>query len=180
MNLLPSSEHDKKHFVKFASIFFGTGLLICIVMYGSNKFIPSETSNSRPSYTINTQSPSDSIDLVKADFKLVHEFELAWGADRVNLKDALDNIAGVKGKTQWKISYKEAQRESNPETFIASCHAVNADRKKTKTFDIKLLVNRPRKRFKVLSAVDNGEVLKGPMIIMTLALKGGYTQAANF
>jgi|GEM_PF-6834174 len=40
-------------------------------------------------------SLSDSTEIVNTDLLLVDSLELSWGSDRVNIKHALDNIAGV-------------------------------------------------------------------------------------
>lgn len=110
---------------------------------------------------------------------MVDSLELSWGADRVNIKQALDNIAGVEGNAEWSIDYTVAEQKANPDLFTALGHAENKDGKKPKTFDITLLVNRKNKQFKVVKAVDNGEVLKGAMIVMSLALEGGYSEGTS-
>ncbi|MCW3117865.1 MAG: hypothetical protein JWM28_1947 [Chitinophagaceae bacterium] len=34
--------------------------------------------------------------------------------------------------------------------------------------------------FKVLKAKQNGKLLKGPMVIMTLAIEGGYSKVISY
>jgi hypothetical protein len=184
MNLKPTSEKDNRHFFKFALIFFGLTFLICLGFYISNKY---SVNNHQPiAETTTVAKPVDTISLidssqpVDSDRSLVDSLELTWGSDRVNIKDALDNIAGVEGSVYWTISYADAKLKNNPDLFTAIGHAINKEHKKPKIFDIKLLVNRQNKRFRVLKAIDNGEVLKGPMVTMSLAIEGGYSQGVSF
>jgi hypothetical protein len=184
MNLKPSSEKDSKHLIRFALIFFGIALLICVTLFLNNKKDilqrqPKADSTESVS-TIDTTASVDSSEIIRADQLLVNSFELSWGSDRVNIKEALDNFAGVEGSVNWSISYAEAKLKNNPDLFTAFAHAENKDHKQAKIFDITLLVNRENKRFKVIKAVDNGKILKGVMITMTLALEGGYSQGVNF
>jgi len=70
--------------------------------------------------------------------------------------------------------------KKNPNLFTAFGHAENKEHRKPKTFEIALLVNRQNKKFKVLKAVDNGKTIKGAIVIISLALDGGYSQGVSF
>jgi hypothetical protein len=183
MKLKPSSEKDTKHFVVFTLIFLTFSTFVCGALYFNNKYGWSK--HIEPSYTtessqIDTLQRVDSTELVRTDKLLVDSLELAWGSDRVNINKALNNIAGVEGDVNWTFDYHDPKYKANPNLFVAEGIATISPNNKTNTFDIILLVNREKQIFKVLKAKEDGKTLKGPMIIMALALRGGYSQGVTF
>jgi hypothetical protein len=183
MKLKPSSEKDTKHFIVFAIIFFTFTGLVCGALYFNHKYGWSKHITQELDYSqsqLDTTSRIDTTVLMKSDEEIVDSLELSWGSDRVNINDALNNIAGVEGNVKWTFDYKEEKYRNNADLFVAEGVARPNPEDKRKGYVIKLLVNREKRRFKVLKAVNNGEVEKGPMIIMSLALKGGYSQGISF
>jgi hypothetical protein len=183
MKLKPSSEKDTKHFIVFALIFFTFSALVCGALYFNHKYgwskhvYPQDTSYVKKADTI---LQIDSAALVKSDEMIVDSLELAWGSDRVNINNALNNIAGVEGSVNWIFDYHDVKYKSNPDLFVTEGIARPIPNDSHKGFVIKLLVNREKRRFKVLKAISDGKVLKGPMVIMSLALEGGYSQGVSF
>jgi hypothetical protein len=127
-----------------------------------------------------SQPQTDSTKMNNADQLLLDSLDLFWSTDRINIKRALENIAGIEGSVEWDISYKDDELKNNPNLFKAYAHAENKEYTKPRSFDITLLVNRQNKKFKVLKAVNNGKTLKGKMILICLALNGDYPQGVTY
>jgi len=182
----PNSE--KRQFYKRLLLIPIIAIATIVVIRIICSFFPSpfRSRQERIQDSLSTNTSNDTIPAIDTvvtyndDLSLVNDFDLAWGTDRVNIKHALENIAGVEGSVDWHISYATAKQKGNPDLFTAIGHAENNDGKKPKTFDIILLVNRQNKQFKVVKAVDNGKVLKDRLdVVMSLALQGGYSQGID-
>jgi hypothetical protein len=128
----------------------------------------------------NLSNAVDTAEITQTNSLIMEGLELAWGADRVNIQQAMNRFAGVSGSMHWEFDISPKDYKDNPDIFIADGYAVNTDIPgKKKTLELSVLVNSRTKNFKILKAKENGKALEGPIIIMTLAVEGGYSTSTT-
>lgn len=110
------------------------------------------------------------------DTRLLEGLELVYFADRINISNAMNAIAGLEGDVDWIVSYPD-EYKNKPNLFVLEGTAKNTEKKEE--VYLKLLVNRETGQFEVKKAIENGEELDKAQLMVILALSGAGWKSGN-
>lgn len=116
----------------------------------------------------------------KKDLEMIKSLEYVWMADRINIYDAMNALAGIEGDVTWDVIYPVEYKEK-PHLCVIIGDSKGVNNGKEKVIHIELLYNKNTGQSQTKVATNNGKAMNGLEFMMLLALSGaGWTSGSPF
>jgi len=109
------------------------------------------------------------------ELEIIKKLEYVWFADRINIYNAMNALAGIEGTVDWTIVYPEEYKDK-PHLCVIIGDSKGLKKGKENVIHIEMLYNKNTGQSETRVATENGKAMNGLEFMMLLALSGaGWT-----